>query len=163
MFKIIEQPNDFAKNVKRITQSGDINDSQASRLEFWTRFNDLIDSKGKPFNKHKATTDHWYTIAIGSSQCYISIDLVNKEHFVRLGILVPNNKALFDSFYADKDAIEAELGMTLDWDRLDGKKAATICIHIPGLDFDHQDNYPALMDQIIETAVKFKKVFSKRL
>ena len=76
-FKIIEQPNDFAKIVKRISQDKGMNESQGYRLEFWTQFNDILEQRGKPFNKRKATTDHWYSVAVGSSECQISIDLVN--------------------------------------------------------------------------------------
>ena len=100
MFKVIEQPNDFAKSVKSLANSGDLNESQVRRLEFWNMLNDALDRKGKPFNKHKATTDHWYTVAVGSSQCYISIDLVNKEHKIRVGLWVTDNKKMYDMFYS---------------------------------------------------------------
>lgn len=70
-FKIIEQPNDFAKAVKRIAQDKGMNESQSYRLEFWTQFNDILEQRGRPFNKRKATTDAWYSIAIGSSECQI--------------------------------------------------------------------------------------------
>lgn len=80
MFKIIEQPNDFAKTVRSISNNAELNNSQKSRLEFWNIFNGVIELRGKPFNKHKATTGHWYTVAIGSSKCNLSIDLVNKDN-----------------------------------------------------------------------------------
>ena len=163
MFKIIEQPNDFAKSVKALSKNGELNDSQTNRLEFWTQFNEVLESKGKPFNKRKATTDHWYSIAVGSSLCHVSIDLVNKEHFVRVGLWINDSKDLFDKFLASKDEIEKEMGMALDWDRLDGKKASVICMHIPGLDFNNQSNYPELMNEIIEVSKKFKETFSKRI
>ena len=163
MFKIIEQPNDFAKSVKALSKNGELNDSQTNRLEFWTQFNEVLESKGKPFNKRKATTDHWYSVAVGSSLCHVSIDLVNKEHFVRVGLWIDDSKELFDKFLASKDEIEQEIGMDLDWDRLDGKKASVICMHIPGLDFNNQSNYPELMNEIIEVSKKFKETFSKRI
>ena len=96
MFKIIEQPNDFARSVKTIARSGELSDAQIKRQEFWTMFNDVIDQRGKPFNKRKATTDHWYEVAVGSSQCHISIDLVNKDHKIRVGLWITDNKDLFE-------------------------------------------------------------------
>ncbi len=163
MYKIIEQPNDFAKNVKALTKNEELNDSQKNRLLFWTQFNEAIDAKGKPFNKRKATTEHWYSIAIGSSLCHISIDLVNKEHFVRVGLWIGDNKGLFDKLFSDKNEIEKEIGESLEWDRLDGKKACSIYLRISGLDFNNQDNYPELMNKIIEVSSKFKETFSKRI
>lgn len=58
MFKIIEQPNDFVKTVKAIAHKGELNEKQTNRIQFWTQFNDVIDLRGKPFNKRKATSDH---------------------------------------------------------------------------------------------------------
>ena len=123
-FKIIQQPNDFVKQVKNISKNTELNDSQSNRLEFWNRFNDMLDKMGRPFNKRKATADHWYSVAVGSSQCHISIDLVNREHKIRISMWIPNNKELYDTFYLNKDSIEMSLGYLISWDKLEGKKAA---------------------------------------
>ena len=159
MFKIVEQPNDFVKSVKAISKNSDLSDSEKNRLEFWTQLNDVLEQKGKPFNKHKATTDHWYTVAMGSSECCISIDLVNKEHKIRVGVWVLDNKILFDKFYANKDAIEETCGFELTWDRLDNKKSALSCTYIDGLDFENHDNYPELIDKAIDLVLVMRKAF----
>ena len=158
-FNIIEQPNDFAKTVKTISKNTDLNERQKARLEFWTRFNEAVEAKGKPFNKRKATIDHWYNVAIGSSEANISIDLVNKEHKIRVSLWIYDNKDIFDALYQRKNDIEEALGFKLDWNRMDNKKASTICTYIKGLDFKKQDNYPHLMEQIIDLVLKMKNVF----
>ena len=160
-FKIIEQPNDFVKIVKAVSKNADMNESQKNRLEFWTQFNEIVDSKGKPFNKRKATTDHWYSVAIGSSDANISIDLVNKEHKIRVSFWIPNNKDIFDALFQKKDEIEDSLGFSLEWNRLDNKKASYICTYIKGLDFKKQDNYPLLMEEIIDLVLRMRNVFPK--
>lgn len=158
-FKIIQQPNDFVKQVKNITKNAELNDSQNSRLEFWNRFNEVLEKNGKPFNKRKATTDHWYSVAVGSSQCHISIDLVNREHKIRISMWIPDNKSLYDAFYSNKDSIEKEIGHTINWDKLDDKKAAYAYTFIEGLDFNNQDNYDALMNSAIKEVLLFRKAF----
>lgn len=160
-FKIIEQPNDFVKIVKAVSKNSDMNESQKNRLEFWTQFNEVVDSKGKPFNKRKATTDHWYNVAIGSSEACITIDLVNKEHKIRVGFRIGDNKELFDALSQRKDEIENALGFGLEWNRLDNKKASYISTYIKGLDFKKQDNYPMLMEQIVDLVLKMRNVFPK--
>jgi len=136
-----------------------LNDSQNSRLEFWNRFNDVLEKNGKPFNKRKATTDHWYSVAVGSSQCHISIDLVNREHKIRISMWIPDNKSLYDTFYSNKDSIEKEIGHSINWDKLDDKKAAYAYTFIEGLDFNKQDNYDALMNSVINEVLLFRKAF----
>lgn len=160
-FKIIEQPNDFVKIVKAVSKNSDMNESQKNRLEFWTQFNEFVDSQGKPFNKRKATTDHWYNVAIGSSDASISIDLVNKEHKIRVSLWINDSKDIFDALFQRKDEIETALGFGLEWNRLDNKKASYICTYIKGLDFKKQDNYPMLMEQIVDLVLKMRNVFPK--
>ncbi len=140
-----------------------MNESQGKRLEFWNMFNQIIDERGNPFNKRKATTDHWYSVAVGSSQCHISIDLVNKEHKIRVGLWIPDNKDLFDSLYANKADIEAAFGKELHWNRLDNKKASLACVYIKGLNFNNQDNYRELMDKIIDNVISLKTALTPYL
>ena len=158
-FKIIEQPNDFVKTVKNIAKNTELNESQKSRLEFWTQFNEIIVANGKPFNTRKASTDHLYNVAIGSSEANISIDLVNKEHKIRIGLWINDNKDIFDSLFQQKSSIENALGIELEWHRLDGKKASYICTYVNGLNFKKQDNYPVLMTQIIDVVSRMRTVF----
>ena len=157
-FKIIEQPNDFVKAVKEYTSKENLNESQTKRLEFWTMFNEILDRRGKPFNKRKATTDHWYSVAVGSSSCHISIDLVNREHKIRVGLWIPDNKELYDSLYENKDSIENKTDLSLIWDRLDDKKASIVCTYIDNLDFNKQDNYSELMNTIIDYVLELRTI-----
>lgn len=160
-FEIIEKPNDFIKDSKGTNGTNEISAAESERLAFWTMFNDVVAANGKPFNIRKATTDHWYNVAIGTSEASISINLVNKESIVVVELYINDNKELFDSLYSEKIQIESELGIELDWRRLNHKKASRILSAIPGLNFNDHSNYPELMGQIIARVVAMKKAFSK--
>lgn len=160
MFTIIEQPNDFVANVKASEKSG-INESQTQRLEFWNQLNEVLDVKGCPFSKRKPTTDHWYDVAIGTSTCHLSINLVNKEKKIRICMYIPDSKEQYDRFFTKKAEIEAEIGYSLEWRRMNNSKASMISTSINGLDFDDHSNYKQLIDESIYTILKFKKVFKK--
>ena len=158
-FKIIEQPNDFTQQMKSITKNEGMNESMSKRLEFWTLFNEVLISRGLPFNKRKPSTDHWYSLSVGSSKCNISIDLVNKNNFIRVSMWMPNSKEQYDYFFENKESIEQIVGQELIWRRLDGKKASMVSINIEGLDFNNQSNYTELMNKIIDVSILFKKAF----
>lgn len=160
-FEIVEKPNDFIKTGKIQASSGEMNKSQSERLVFWTRFNEVIIERGRPFNVRKASTDHWYDVAIGTSAAHLGITLVNKENCIGIELYISDDKSIFDRLYAEKDVIEKELGLTLDWQRLDGKKASRIVYRIPGLDFDDHSNYDTLMNEAIDKIIAFSKVFKK--
>ncbi len=160
-FEVVEKPNDFVKRSKSKAVSDDLNKSQSERLIFWEEFNQVVASRGKPFNIRKATTDHWYDVAVGSSEAHIAIDLVNKDGIIVVELYINNNKDLFDSLCIKKDEIESDLGFGLVWDKLEGKKASRIKYYIEGLDFDNHSNYQELMNQIIDIAVLMRDVFKK--
>lgn len=158
MFKVVEKPNDFIKSNKSV-KDGDLSKTQAERLNFWTEFNRVVTENGKPFNVRKATTDHWYDVAIGTSDAHISITLVNKDGTIGVELYVRDCKDLFDNLYEHKEEIENKLGFNMHWERLDDKKASRIKSYIPGLNFNKQGNYPELMNLVIERVVLMRNVF----
>lgn len=62
-----------------------------------------------------------------------------------------------------KDEIEAITGFPLNWNRIDNKKASSINTLIPDLDFNRQDNYAQLMDDIIDKVILLRKAFTPYL
>ena len=161
MFQVVEQPNDFIKNNKSTNRDESMNKSQSQRIEFWNQFNNVVIERGKPFNIRKATTDHWYNVAIGTSEAHIDITLVNKDSLIGVELYITDNKELFDKLYERKNEIEQELGFNLDWRRLDNSKASRIVYHIKGLNFDDHSNYNELMNKTIDLAVLMRNVFKK--
>ena len=158
-FEVIEKPNDFVKRSKSKNDDGELKKRESERLAFWEEFNQVVVSRGKPFNLRKASTDHWYDVAIGSSEAHVSINLVNKDGCIVVELYINNNKDLFDKLYADKESIEKRLGFTLTWDKLEGKKASRIKHNIDGLNFDDHSNYPELMNEAIDAAVAMRDTF----
>lgn len=132
------------------------------RQDFWNKFNDAIGKRGNnPFNTRKASTDSWYPVSVGCSKYEIKIYLVNLEHKIRVSFNIKDDKTLYDSLLRHKDDIETIVGETLDWDRADSRKSSFISLSIPGLNFEHQDNYPQLMDMTIEKVVILKDAITK--
>ena len=160
-FEIIEKPNDFIKNNKVNGNKNELNKSQSERLIFWNRFNEILIDKGKPVNVRKATTDHWYDVAIGSSSSHISIELINKEKHVRIGLYMVDDKEYFDKLFANKDTIETQLGIKLEWQRECSGNVSRVKYKLPGLDYDNHSNYDELINKSIDIAANMQKVFKK--
>lgn len=116
-FVIIEKPNDFVKTVNLGMDSGELSKAQSERLNFWNKFNETLVARGKPFNVRKASTDHYYDVAIGTSDAHICITLVNKNNSIGVEIYINDNKDLFDRFHSASEEIENELGFKMQWYR----------------------------------------------
>jgi hypothetical protein len=160
-FQIVEQPNEWSKEVKKSVDGGELNRSQSLRLVFWENFNSIIgQQKNTGLKTRKAKTDHWYNFSIGSSLCDISVDLVDKDGFVRVNVWIHDNKPLYEFIFSRKVEIESKLtGIELVWDRKDNKKAAAIYTTIDGLNLDDDSNYDDLAHKIIKKVVAFKAAF----
>ena len=160
-FVVVEKPNDFVKTVNTGMDSGELSKAQAERLIFWNRFNEVLILRNKPFNVRKATTDHWYSVALGTSEAHIEVTLVNKTNSIGIEVYIKENKNLFDKLFNSSEEIENELGFSVDWQRLDNKKASRIIYYIEGLDFDNHENYDELMNEVIDKVIVVRNVFRK--
>ncbi len=159
-FEIVEKPNDWAKEIKRNTNSRPI---LQKRYDYWQAFNDYAFSKSsfsKAFNKRKASTDHWMTMSVGSSACSISLLQIRKNNCVGVEWYISDDKDLYHSFYANKDFIEKEIGILLEWRELPNKKASRI-IATHTVDFEDVENWTEQFDWIIDVAMRMRKTFKK--
>ena len=162
-FEVVQKPNDYVKRGKGNNEDRDLKQRHGERLAFWEMFNEILIGRGKPFNVRKASTDSWYDVAMGTSEAHIAINLINRDNKVVVELYINDNKPMFDRLYEKKEDIETQLGFILQWERLDGKKASRIKYDIPGLDFDNHDNYPELINNAIDVAVKMRDIFKKYL
>lgn len=158
MFQVIEQPNEFIKDSKNNDESKTMNKTQSERVEFWNKFNEAVIKKGKPFNLRKASTKHWYDIAIGKSKAHISVTLQNKESYIGVEYWFQNNQGLFDYLFTKREEIEGKLGFSFEWMPLENKKSCRILHKINGLDFDDHSNYEELIEETIGKVVKMRSV-----
>lgn len=161
-FEIIEKPNDFLKNTKD-NVGRPITKLNSESLTFWTQFNEMLNERGKPFNVRKASTDHWYGVAIGKAGVSVLISLINSKNKISVEVRIDDDKELFDRLAEKASEIEEKLGFKMKWNRLNNKKASRILSYIPGLNFDDKTNYPILMNEIIDKVIVIKKVFQTYL
>lgn len=162
-FVVVEKPNDFVKVTNVGVDNGELSKAQSERFNFWNKFNEIVASRNKPFNIRKATTDHWYNVALGTSEAHISITLVNKTNSIGIEVYINDNKELFDKLYSESESIQNKLGFNMDWQRLDDKKASRIIYYIDGLDFNNHENYDELINKVIDKVIAIRDAFKDRL
>ena len=74
-----------------------------------------------------------------------------------------NNKAIYDKLAEQKDAVEQEIGLALNWDRLDGHKASRIFLSRPAKITDPPERLEQTKQWAIETALKLVDAFRPRI
>jgi len=161
-FSIISRPNEWKKSVRTSTQEGDLTDTKTKQLEFWQQLKEFASNKYPDLKWRNPRPQHWYEIAIGRSDCYVSLIVDSREDKVRCELYIPNSKDLYKSLLSAKVDIERELKMNepLDWQELPGKKASRICV-FHDFTFSDTGTWIGAFLWLSDAALRFKKVFSK--
>lgn len=72
-----------------------------------------------------------------------------------------DDKEYFDKLFANKDTIETQLGIKLEWQRECSGNVSRVKYKLPGLDYDNHSNYDELINKSIDIAANMQKVFKK--
>ena len=94
--------------------------------------------------------------------CCISLSQIRSKNLFAVEWYIEDDKDLYQKFFAEKDAIEKEMGLDLDWRELPGKKASRILV-TNYADFNNKDKWAEQFDWAMDVALKMKKSFKKRL
>jgi hypothetical protein len=94
-----------------------------------------------------------YLIALKWGTVNVYIDMGDKA----------KNKAFFDALYAQREAIEAEYGETMDWRRLDNKRACQFGQKFEVGGLENRDSWPKLIDRMIDVMIRLDQAVRPRL
>jgi len=165
-FNVIAKPNDWAKTVKQSTGGGGntVSDLKLQQQAFFDRVREYGEAHAHHIKTWQTPRpQHWYTVTIGSTQAALSLTVRStgkKQVTVQFYIL--DDKGLFAKLYAEREAIETELGMKLDWRELPDKKACRIIASRPG-DIQLAEQSQELVVWMVTTADHFAHVFPQYL
>lgn len=158
-FNVLEQPNTWAKEVKKI--SHEMSDTMVFKLDYWTEFSDTVFKDyefSRLFNKRKASTDHWYSVNAGNSEFHFSFLLNTVKDIIAVECYISNNKDLFHQFYSNKEKIENIIGSPLDWRELPERKASRILIE-KKVNLKDKNHWKSQFNWMKEMGIKFNKAF----
>lgn len=161
-FEIISQPNDWTKTIRSNQSNTELTGMKLVDLNFWQGFSEYLSENGTTFSIRKAQPQHWYSLAIGSSDCHIDLT-VNKNGEVACSLWIGNNKNLYNKFYEHKSEIETELGYSVGWDYKEGSKASSVDVRSDfRLNLKNNDLSKGY-EWLLSKAEDFKRVFRKYL
>jgi len=158
-FNVVEKPNDWAKEIKRV--DGNISNTQKLKLEYWTNFVEYAfknNEFSRMFRRRKPSTDHWYTVNMGSSEYHMAFLINTQKNILAIEVYINDNKELFRRFYSQRNKIEQLAGVRLDWRELPDRKASRILYEIMA-DFKDRACWIDQFEWIMEYSVKIAKAF----
>lgn len=136
------------------------------RLAFWEQaLESFRNSDCQLFKNISPSKDHWLSAGSGVSSCPFNLIFGTKEARVEIGLSRSNtdeNKFLFDRLYADEDEIEKKFGATLEWLRLDHRKASRIQFS-KKFEGYNEENWPEIIEWMIDNMTRFEIVMKDKL
>lgn len=164
-FKPIVFPNEWRKSKKE-GWKGILSSKAEAYREYFQSLIDELRSKHS-FTKAKiAQPQNWYIFPTGVSGISYGTSFaqggrVRVELYIDVGES-DKNKRLFDWLFEQKEIIETEFEESLDWERLDSRRASRIAIYREG-SIDDVETLQEIHSWAVQELLKFRKVFSSRL
>jgi hypothetical protein len=157
-FKVVVTPSEWSRSG--ITPKPTSTKGEAYRQFFQSLIDELREKYH--FTSAKAgQPQNWYSFSSGMRGVVYSASFpqggrVRVEIYIDFGELSAN-KALFDRLFSERQSIEAAFGDTLEWERLDDRRASRIASYFPGSISDPIETLSSIREQIVNRLLRFKR------
>ena len=128
-FNIICEPNNWGKTVKKSGTGDVVSATKLLQMEFWEGLKLYASTRStKVTFSHAPQPKHWFNISMGTSRCHIALTLNTQKSYIGCEIYIRNDQSLYETFYINKDKIEASIGSELEWMELPDATASRILV-----------------------------------
>ena len=155
-----------AKEKESKHSETDLKNRHHIRLEFWKQLLQAEKESGSGlFNNISPSKDHW--LSAGSGMRGVRFTHVFMKQAARVELYISRssteeNKFIFDELYKLKEDIEKKFGNTLEWERLDNKKACRVKYEKP-FDGYNKDVWNEMIPFMVESMNKLERAFKEPL
>ncbi|MFC3214190.1 DUF4268 domain-containing protein [Novosphingobium panipatense] len=163
MLNVLAEPNEWTREVKQSAEGG-VSDLKQQQMNYWQGLRTRLLEKKSKVRPQKAHPQSWTTFAIGRADTWLGACVQSQKKYIWAEFCFrgPAGKVWYDELFAQKDAIEAEFGAPLSWERLDGKKQSRIAIYLEGVDPTNEADWPRQHEWLIQQLEKMRPIFQPR-
>ncbi|KAB2784581.1 DUF4268 domain-containing protein [Brucella anthropi] len=138
---------------------------QALYREFWAQLLPAMNAQSSLFRNISPRTRHYVGVNSGTRDIAFSFVVTNKAARVEVYIDTENetqNREFFKALLSEREAIHDEIGSTLVWEPLEGKRACRIKIEKTGNVTD-REQWPEMINFMVDAMMRLDKTFRSRL
>ena len=162
-FNIICEPNNWGKTIKSSGTGDAVSATKLLQMEFWEGLKTYASANGTRVSfSHTPQPKHWFNISIGTSRCHIALTVNTQKGYVGCEVYIRNDKALYETFYRNKDKIESTVGAELEWMELPDATASRILLTKKGNPKDRKQ-WDEYYSWCVATVEKFNLEFKAYL
>jgi len=163
-FNVVSRPNPSSTAIRE-TVEGDVSDTGLLQLDYWASLRALLLKRKSVVSAQKPLPRCWAVYAIGRAyfELFASINITKSFIKVEVICLPPEARAHVALLQEDKEAIEKEIGCSLEWEQLPNRKNGRIVLRKEGVDPANRDDWPAQHLWMAEKLEALHKAFSPRI
>ena len=159
-FELVAQPNDWEKQVKNKTTQSEASAKTKLYREFWDAVLGKIRESHPEWTRARTNDQSWINTSLGLSGMVISLQWLGGQFVTQIYFDSSDgelNQARFDWLHARRDAFEAALGSSPNWDSMPGRKGARIVLASPFDDLADSSRWPEIVSWLIEQQLSLRR------
>ncbi len=132
------------------------------RRKFWDSLLKRAKIKTKLHANISPSRESWISTGAGTSG--VALNYVIRQHDARVELYIDRgkdqdsvNKEIFDFLAREKDSIEKAFGSSLDWQRVEGKRACRIAKRLDVGGYLDEEQWKEIQAMMIDTMIRFEK------
>lgn len=137
------------------------------RQSFWEGLLEQARGQRHPHSAVSPGTDSWLGAGSGMSGVHFTYTIRQRDAASQIIIEGPDadaNTRIFEALMADRDAIEADFGGPLDWDRAENRKRCFIGVTLPNGGYrDDEARWPRIQRAMIDAMLRLESTFRPRI
>jgi len=134
------------------------------QLEFWTEMRGALQRSGKFASLQAPRPRYWFEVALGRSGMYLSLtaNTIDKRIGVKVVLMPEKANWALPALLEQREAIERELDVKLEWDPYPQKRVKTISLTRPA-NIQDRESWPTAIAWMTQMAAAFHTAFAPRV
>jgi hypothetical protein len=168
-FNVVSKPNDWSHSVAqaaRAIDESELSETRVMQREYWASLNRSLDAAGGPVSgRRKPQPQAWMGFPVGRSSFHLNGVMIRPKNQIRAELYISGDKAkwFFGLLKRQKDAIEQELGQSLEWEELPSRRDSRISSYLNGVDPEDESDWPRQHEWLAKRLNDMHRVFAQRV
>lgn len=161
-FEVVAKPSTWVKASREQAKAATVSSpTKQLQLQFWNALVEKLSTKAPGIKPQRPRPQHWLQHSLGRTGFILSATASQKDS--RLGVEIyinaSDSKKRFAQLFAQREAIEASLGLSLDWQELPDAHACRIVIYRTDSPLEEESRWGEYLDWVVTHVVRFDAVF----
>lgn len=151
--------------LRELAGTDALEDTRQLKLDYWTRLREMLLERNGPIRPRKPYAQHWMDFRVGRSSFSIFASMHTREEWIRVGLGCYGTNAgkHYRLLQEDKEAIERELGVPLQWEELPDRKESRLTLYLDDAAPANRADWPRQHSWLIEKLEAFYAALAQRV